>query len=49
MNIPLWFFPTTVALLQLCAATVYLYSGDYRLSIVWLGVAISNSALAAIK
>jgi hypothetical protein len=49
MNIPLWFFPALVAMLQLCAAVVYLDNNEYRLAIVWLGVAISNSALAAIR
>jgi hypothetical protein len=49
MTIPLYLFPSLVALLQLCAALVYFIDRDYRLAIVWLGVAISNSALANIR
>mgnify|MGYP001587507997 CR=1 FL=1 len=47
--IPLWLFPVCVAILQLCASAVYAWRGDYRLAVVWFGVALSNSALAMIR
>ena len=42
---PVWqIFPLAVAVLELCAAAVYLYYGEWRLAIVWLGVGIANLA-----
>lgn len=43
------FFPYTVACLQLCACITYASRGNWRLAIVWFGVALSNAALAEVK
>ena len=48
--VPIWqIFPYLVAALQLCAAIVYCYYAEWRLAIVWAGVAVANLALAGIK
>ena len=49
MKIPLWFFPTTIAVLEAGAGIRYLLAGEYRLAIVWLGVCVSSFAFAGIK
>jgi len=43
------FFPYSVALLEAAAGAVYLYNAEWRLSIVWFGVAVANFAFAGIR
>lgn len=42
-------FPYAVASLELCAAAVHCYYGNYRVAIVWFGVGIANLAFAEMK
>ena len=43
------FFPYVVAGLELCAAAVYVYYGNWRFAIVWAGVGIANVAFAGAR
>jgi hypothetical protein len=48
--VPIWqIFPYAVAVLELCAAAVYVYYGEWRLVIIWTGVGIANMAFAGVK
>jgi hypothetical protein len=49
VTLPLYLLPVAVALLQACAAITYASQGQYRLAVVWFGVALSNAALAGIR
>lgn len=42
-------FPYAVAVLELGAAVVYGWHGEWRLRIVWAGVGIANLAFAGLK
>ncbi len=41
--------PYAVAVMEAVAGAVYLYHHEWRLSIVWFGVAIANMAFAGIR
>lgn len=48
--IPIWqVFPFAVAVLEMGAAAVYGYYGNWRLAIVWAGVSVANFAFAGVK
>ena len=47
--IPIQFFPYSVAALEAAAGLVYLWHHEWRLAIVWFGVAVANGAFAGIK
>jgi hypothetical protein len=42
-------FPYAVAVLETGAALVYLYQGNWRLTILWAGYAVAAYALAGVK
>lgn len=43
------FFPYAVCILEALAGIVYLYHHEWRLAIVWIGVAVANGAFAGIR
>ena len=42
-------FPYAVAILEVCAAAVYLYHHEWRLALVWSGYGLAAWAFAGIK
>lgn len=47
--IPVWqIFPYAVAVLEISAAIVHAYYGNWRVAIIWFGVGVANFAFAPV-